>query len=163
VPEITVDEYAAKIGKDSDIVTLAFLVKSKNAGDDLANWLETGYDYILDASVSDGELSPGHWLVFAEMDRRLAVPERIVEIIEDMVTLTNLPVEDWTITIDDKKYKADPSLIKGAMILSPHEYREQKESDQELNEFRTIAGLENKKVFEKLDKEIRDFTNSANI
>jgi hypothetical protein len=163
MPEITVDEYAAKIGKDSDIVTLAFLVKSKNAGDDLANWLETGYDYILDASVSDGELSPGHWLVFAEMDRRLAVPERIVEIIEDMVTLTNLPVEDWTITIDDKKYKADPSLIKGAMILSPHEYREQKESDQELNEFRTIAGLENKKVFEKLDKEIRDFTNSANI
>lgn len=70
MPELTVDEYAAKIGKDSDIVTLAFLVKSKATGDDLSNWLETGYDYILDASVSDGELSPGNWLV---LDRKSVV------------------------------------------------------------------------------------------
>ena len=72
-PKITVDEYAAKMGKDSDIVTITFVVNSKLAGDDLVGWLERGYDYILDASVSEGEIEPGKFLVFAEMNRRSMV------------------------------------------------------------------------------------------
>ena len=69
-PTITVDEYAAKMGKDKDIVTVTFTVHSKLAADDLVTWFERGYDWVLDASVSDGELEPGEWLVFVEMDRR---------------------------------------------------------------------------------------------
>jgi hypothetical protein len=31
-PRVTVDEYDAQMGKDSEIVTLAFIVKNKKAG-----------------------------------------------------------------------------------------------------------------------------------
>ena len=89
-PVISIDEYSAKIGKDSDIVTIAFIVKSEDAGTDLADWLERGYSYVLDAEVSDGELSPGKHLVFVEMKRRANVPSRIIEILSDLETLTGL-------------------------------------------------------------------------
>ena len=35
---VTVDEYAAKIGKDSDIVTITFTASSKLAAKDLVTW-----------------------------------------------------------------------------------------------------------------------------
>ena len=81
---ITIDEYAAKMGKDSDIVTVTFTVHSELAADDLVSWLERGYDFILDASVSEGELEPGKFLVFAELNRRSTVPDRICKILSDL-------------------------------------------------------------------------------
>lgn len=68
-PTVTVDEYAAHMGRDSEIVTLSFVTHSEAAGNDLADWFERGYDYVLDAEVSDGEVSPGKYLVFVEMNR----------------------------------------------------------------------------------------------
>ena len=49
LPRISVDEYSAKMGKDSEIVTVAFTVKSEAAGNDLVDWLERGYNFVLDA------------------------------------------------------------------------------------------------------------------
>lgn len=146
-PIISVDEYKAKMGKDSDIVTITFIVNSELVGKDLVDWFERGYDYILDASVSEGEISPGKYLVFVEMDRRTKVPERIVEMLNDLSTLTDLKVTDWTVEVNEEEYDADTDVLKQVIILSPHEYREQKENEKELNEFRDLAGLENKKLF----------------
>jgi len=143
-PDITVDEYKAKMGKDSDVVTLTFKVNSKLAGQDLTTWLETGYDYVLDASVSDGEIKPGQYLVFVEMDRRSSVPKRIVEILEDLKTLTDLSVEDYKIRIDDSVYQADIETLKKAIITSPIEYKKSKEKDKDLNEMRNLANLDSK-------------------
>ena len=64
--KVTVDEYAAKMGPDNDIVTLTFISNSKLAAEDLVTWFERGYDWVLDASVSEGEIEPGKWLVFVE-------------------------------------------------------------------------------------------------
>jgi len=69
-PILSIDEYAAKMGEDKDIITLTFIVKSKLVGEDLVTWFERGYDFVLDASVSEGELEPNKYLVFVEMDRR---------------------------------------------------------------------------------------------
>ena len=85
---VSVDEYVAKMGDDSDIVTLAFVVKGRTIGEDLSDWFERGYDWVLDAQVSDGELDTGKYLVFVEMNRRSTVPERIVSLLEDLKTLT---------------------------------------------------------------------------
>lgn len=145
-PKITVDEYAAKTGKDSDVVTITFTTNSKLAADDLTSWLEMGYDFITDASVSTGEIEPGKYLVFTEMNRRRSVPERIIEILEDLKTLTDMDLEDWTIEVDEKKYSADKEELEKVIITSPHEYREQKEHEKELNEYRDIAGIPAKKL-----------------
>ena len=37
-PEVSVDEYAAKMGPDHEVVTLSFIVKSNLAGEDLVSW-----------------------------------------------------------------------------------------------------------------------------
>lgn len=156
-PRITVDEYKAKMGKDSDVVTLTFTVNSKLAANDLVNWLEIGYDFVLDASVSDGEISSGKWLVFVEMNRRTNVPERIVEILGDMKTLTELDVKDYEVIIDEEGYDADADLLKQVIVLSPHEYRMKKDDQKELNEYRQIANLDIKPMNENIDVEIHKF------
>jgi len=161
-PTVTVDEYAAHMGKDSEIVTLAFVTHSEAAGNDLADWFERGYDYVLDAEVSDGEVSPGKYLVFVEMNRRSTVPERIIELITDLETLTDLPLKDWTITIDDEEYETDESILKQKITISPHEYRKDKEKEEELNEMREIAGLSTKPIHQQ-DEYIRKIKSMAGL
>lgn len=145
-PKITVDEYAAKTGKDSDVVTITFKTNSKLAADDLTSWLEMGYDYIIDASVSTGEVESGKYLVFAELNRRRNVPERIIDILEDLNTLTDIPVDKWTVDVEGEEYPADVDKLKEVIITSPHEYRERKEHEKELNNLREIAGLQTTKM-----------------
>lgn len=162
IPLVSVDEYAAKMGDDSDIVTLAFILKSQLAAKDLTSWLELGYDFILDASVSEGELEPGKWLVFAEMKRRSNVPDKIIQILEDLKTLTDLNVDDYKIKIDEKEYKADNDTLKQVIMLSPNEYKKNSDDEEELNEMRNIAGLEYKNVHE-IDQEIRKYISNAGL
>ena len=150
-PTVTVDEYEAKMGKNSDIVTLAFTVKSEQAGNDLVDWFERGYDFVLDASLSEGEISAGKYLVFVEMNRRSAVPARIVELLKDLKTLTGLKLTDWTVQFEDEDYDPDEKILKQVIICNPGEYRQQKENEEELNEMRSIAGLDTKQVYEKSD------------
>lgn len=147
-PTVSIDEYAAKMGKDSDIITVAFTVNSKLAGQDLVSWLEKGYDYILDAQVSEGEVSPGRYLVFVEMKRRSTAPERIIEILSDLKTLTERSADEYKIIIKDKEYEPTEETIKNQITLSPHQYRIENEHEEELNEFRSLANLKTKNIYE---------------
>ena len=122
MPNLSVDEYAAKMGKDSDIVTLAFTVKSEAVGNDLVDWFERGYDWVLDASVSEGEIEVGKYLVFVEMNRRSTVPARIVELLKDLKTLTNIKLTEWTVQVDDEEYDADEEILKQVIICNPNKY-----------------------------------------
>ena len=162
---VTVDEYAAHMGEDSEIVTLAFTVKSEAAGNDLADWFERGYDFVLDAQVSEGEVKPGQYLVFVEMNRRSSVPKRIIELLDDLETLTAIPVKDWTVVVDDEEYSPEEDVLKQVITISPHEYRETEEVDEEeINEMRERAGLEVKVLHaDKQDAEIKAFKSMAGL
>jgi hypothetical protein len=164
-PRVTVDEYAAQMGKDSEIVTLAFIVKNKQAGEDLSDWFERGYDFVLDAQVSDGELSSGTYLVFVEMNRRTTVPERIITLLDDLETLTDIPLKDWTVIVDDEEYEPDAEVLEQVITISPHQYREEVEPDEEeLNEMRERAGLEVKVLHaDKQDADIKAFKAMAGL
>lgn len=167
-PELSVDEYTAKMGKDSDIVTLAFIVNSEAAGDDLVDWFERGYDWVLDASVSEGELSPGKYLVFVEMERRSKTASRIVELLEDLETLTGLSLDDWSVEVEGETYGADKDKLKEVITISPHEYREEYEDEEEedgseLNEMRQRAGIEPIKKFGEPDSELKAFISMAGL
>lgn len=166
LPTVSVDEYAAHMGKDSEIVTLAFTVKSEAAGNDLVDWFERGYDWVLDAQVSEGEVKPGQHLVFVEMNRRTSVPKRIVELLDDLETLTNIPVKDWTIIVDENEYSPEEDVLKQVITISPHQYREEvePEKEEEINEMRERAGLEVKPIHaDKQDAEIKAFKSMAGL
>ena len=165
VPTVTVDEYAAHMGKDSEIITLAFTIKNKQAGDDLCDWFERGYDFVLDAQVSEGEVKPGQFLVFVEMNRRSSVPKRIIELLDDLETLTAIPVKDWTIIVDEEEYSPEEEVLKQVITISPHDYREEVEvEEEEINEMRERAGLEVKVIHaDKQDAEIKAFKSMAGL
>lgn len=142
--QISVDEYAAKIGTDDEIVTVTFVVNNYDAGVDLTNWFERGYDYVLDAEVSEGEITSGRYAVFVEVKRRTDTPNQIVELLADLEVLTNAPQSAWKIKIGDEVIEANIDELKARLILSPQAYREQHgtEADVELNEMRANAGLD---------------------
>lgn len=164
-PIVTVDEYAAKMGKDKDIVTLSFIVRSEEAGKDLVNWFERGYDWVLDASLSEGEVEVGKYLVFLEMNRRSSVPRRIIELITDLKTLTALKPNDWTIQVDDEDYDADENVLAQVIVLNPNVYKEQENQEQEeLNEMRNRSGLEPKKIYgNSMDTMLKDYLSKAGL
>lgn len=142
---VTVDEYAAKIGKDNEIITLTFTVSSKLAANDLTSWFERGYDFVLDASTSKGELEPGKYLVFVEILRRTRAIFQIKELLSDLETLTGYKLENWVIVVNEEKYTMDTEVLSKVILTNPNVYTQEEEdkknSEDELNEFRQIAGL----------------------
>ena len=94
-PELHVDEFKSKMGDDSDIVVASFKVAEKEPALDLVNFVEKGYDWVLDADVSSGELSDGEYLVFIEMERTPEAASQIDELLNDLLNLTNQDISEW--------------------------------------------------------------------
>lgn len=161
IPTVSIDEYAAQAGSDDEIVTIAFTVKGDQASQDLSDWFERGYDWILDAAVSEGEYTPGKNLVFVEIPRRTTAPARIIELIDDLETLTDIPLTEWTVKFNGEEYDADAEQLKSLIVLSPHDYRVEHEED--LNEMREIAGIPTKNAHGKKDELLRNFIAKAGL
>jgi hypothetical protein len=96
-----IDSYASKMGEDKEIVVLAFTVKSKEPADDLVNFVENGYDFVLDADTSPGELSDGKYKVFVEVERNRHITKQILELLNGLGYLTE---------IDDFKFRYHKSF-----------------------------------------------------
>lgn len=88
-----IDSYASKMGEDKEIVVLAFTVNSKEPADDLVNFVENGYDFVLDADTSPGELSDGKYKVFVEIERNRHITKQILELLNGLGYLTE--IEDF--------------------------------------------------------------------
>jgi hypothetical protein len=83
-----VDSYQSKMGSDKDIVVLSFTVLEKPAADDLVQFIESGYNFVLDADATSGEQSDGYYRVYVEMERDQKIPEQIMEIVDGVQKLT---------------------------------------------------------------------------
>lgn len=92
---IHIDEYNSKMGDPSDVVTLSFKVKDLMPATDLVSFLENGYDFVLDADVSTGEVADNERLVFVEVQRRPNVYKYINEMLDDLNHLTGVGRGDW--------------------------------------------------------------------
>jgi len=159
-PTVHIDEFASKMGDDDDIIVVSFYVRSRAAATDLANWFEKGYDWVLDADVSPGEIEPGKYLVYIELRRRSRSPEHIMQAVEDLQTLTEFAPEEWTLTYSDQTVELSEENITSMIPLSPAAYREKKESN--LNEMRTAAGIDVKSIHQP-DRDIRQLQSAAGI
>jgi hypothetical protein len=77
----TVDQFKSKMGEDSDIVVLGFRVREKYPAIDLMEFIEKGYDFILDADMSAGEEHDGQYQVFVELERTTELPDQLHELL----------------------------------------------------------------------------------
>ncbi len=85
-----VDSYASKMGDDKDIVVLSFTVEDLAPAQDLVNFVERGYDFVLDADSSPGELEDGRYKVFIEIERNKRIAEQIQEVLDGVGKLTGI-------------------------------------------------------------------------
>lgn len=159
-PTIHIDEFSSKMGDDDDVIVASFFMRSKQAADDLASWFEKGYDWVLDADVSPGELKPGRFLVYIEIRRRSQAGKHLAEVISDLDTLTEFEPDQWIMVYHDKEAPFSQVEFEKLVPLSPKEYRKQYESG--LNEMRAAAGLDTVQVYER-KRDIRQLQAAAGI
>lgn len=159
-PTIHVDEFSSKMGDDADIIVLSFFVRDKSAARDLMGWFEKGYDFVLDADMSPGEIKPNRYLVYLEMRRRNSAPQQIQELLSDLGTLTEFDPADWRMTYQGRESDWSPEEFAKQVPLTPKDYTASTESD--LNEMRVAAGLETKKIHS-LTPELRALQAAAGI
>jgi len=160
-PTVHIDEFSSKMGEDADVIVVSFFVRDKQAAKDLMNWFEKGYDFVLDADQSPGEIKPNRYLVYLEMRRRNAAPKQIQEILDDLGTLTEYEPDDWIMVYQKQKHEWSPETFAKLVPLTPNEYRERTEGD--LNEMRVAAGLNTKPVYKVLDPALKSIQAAAGI
>ena len=85
-----IDSYRSKIGDDQDVVVVSFTVDQEDPAKDLENFVEMGYDFVLDADVSPGETDDGNYKVFIELERSRHTAEQIVELMSGIEQLTGM-------------------------------------------------------------------------
>ena len=155
-PELHIDEFKSKLGKDEDVAVISFKVSSKEPALDLVSFCEKGYDFVIDADISSGEMNDGSYIVFVEVERTRRLPEQIIELVEDILTLTEQDLDDWRVryhTNHDDHEMSQESLAS-LIPLTPEAYK-QKYGREEIDKLKAAAGV---KVDTKAPK--NDFTES---
>lgn len=117
-----VDSFKSKMGSDEDIVTLSFSVQEHQAAIDLMNFLEKGYEFILDADSTSGEQSDGTYKVFVEIERDRKVPEQIVEILDGVGKLCNIDRFKFRYYKNFKSIAADMNSLSEEIPVDPDNY-----------------------------------------
>lgn len=131
--ELHIDEYKSKMGDDADVCVVSFKVNGKQPSTDLVNFIEKGYEYVLDADVSSGEKEGGDYLVFVELDRTPELPHQIIKIMEDILNLTEQKLSDWRVRYyrSKKDHDLTEDTLSEIVSLTPEEYSAKYNDDQE--------------------------------
>ncbi len=126
----TVDQYQSKMGEDRDIVVLGFKVKEKYPAQDLVEFIEKGYSFILDADMSPGEEIDGQYKVFVEIERTPKLTEQLTELIQGISQLSDN--YDWKFKYQKSStiLEFDEDNIKSSIPMTQNEY------DQKILEFK---------------------------
>jgi len=161
-PTIHVDEFSSKMGDDDDIIVISFFVRDQQAARDLMMWFEKGYDFVLDADRSPGEIRPGRYLVYVEIRRRSTAGGHVEMLLNDLNTLTEFnDSEDWSMHYKGKDIPFSRDAFDATVPLTPKEYR--KRYDSELNEMRIAAGMPTKPIYEKNDPAMQAIQTAAGL
>lgn len=160
-PTIHVDEFSSKMGDDDDIIVVSFFVRNPNAAKDLMNWFEKGYDFVIDADKSPGEIKPNRFLVYVELRRRSTAGAHVETLLDDLATLTEFGPDDWTMHYRGEEVPFSRDTFDRMVPLSPSDYR--KKFDSDLNEMRIAAGMNVKTSYDRKDPELQAIQSAAGL
>lgn len=141
-PELHVDEFKSKLGDDADVVVLSFKVDSKEPANDLVAFVEKGYDWVVDADVSSGEMDDGSYIVFVELDRNEQLAENVISLIEDLANLTEQQIKDWRVRYYKSHKESQLSLesLKQLVPDTPEKYNSLY-GQEVIDQLKTAAGI----------------------
>lgn len=151
---IHIDEYNSKMGQPSDVVTLSFKIRDIMPANDLVSYLENGYDFVLDADVSTGEVNDNERLVFVEMQRRPNIYKYISEMLSDLDHLTGIGRDEWKF----RWYKSSDYLPMNEENFNKMVPLDASKYDKSIESFAKI-----KTESEQLNKDINDIKRLSGI
>jgi hypothetical protein len=161
-PTVHVDEFSSKMGDDDDVIVISFFVRDQQAAKDLMMWFEKGYDFVLDADRSPGEIKPNRYLVYVEIRRRSTAGGHVEQLLDDLNTLTEFEDSSaWTMHYRGQEIPFSRDAFDATVPLSPRAYRERYEKD--LNEVRVAAGLPVIANYDKKDRALQSIQSAAGI
>ena len=161
-PTVHVDEFSSKMGDDDDIIVVSFFVRDNQAAKDLMSWFEKGYDFVLDADKSPGEIKPNRFLVYVELRRRSNAGAHVEQMLNDLNTLTEFEnASDWTMHYKGKDIPFSRDAFDQTVPLSPKAYRDRYEGD--LNEMRIAAGMPVVTTYDSKDPALQSIQSAAGI
>jgi len=157
--ELHIDEYKSKLGEDKDVAVISFKVRGKNPANDVVNFLEKGYDWVIDADVSSGEMADGDYIVFIEIERTPELGSRIMRMLDDMQNVVDVTIDDWRVRYyqDHKEYRLDQDILDRVIPNTPEEY-DRRYGQREIDKLKAVSGI---KVDTKAPK--NEYTESLRI
>lgn len=121
-PIFEVDSHKSKMGEDRDVCVMTFKVKDRNPAKDVMEFIEKGYDFVLDSDVSSGENANGEYFVFVELSRSPKLAEQIKEITYGVKKLTG--IDDWKFKYHKvpTEYSMTEELLNKIIPPTPNDY-----------------------------------------
>lgn len=142
--EVHIDQFKSKMGNDEDIVVISFKITDKEPALDLVDFVEKGYDWVLDADTSSGEKEDGDYIVFVEIERTEEVPEQIVKMLTDIINLVDFDYSDWRWRYSKELTDRVPTAeeFRAVIPLSPEDYRAKfKSAQDDLDKLKAASGV----------------------
>lgn len=115
-----VDSFQSKMGDDRDVCVVSFVAKQRSPARDMMEFIEKGYNFVLDSDVSAGEDSNGDYHVFVELQRDEQLPENIKELTDGITKLSGIDCWNFKHYKSNKVHGVDS--LSEVISKSPVEY-----------------------------------------
>ena len=115
-PVFEVDSYRSKMGSDANIVVVSFSVMEQQAAKDLVDFIEKGYNFVLDADATPGEIDEGIYKVFVEMERNPKIAAQVSELLDGVGKLSE--VENFRFRYY-KSFTSKPASLSNLQEMIP--------------------------------------------
>lgn len=117
-----VDTFKSKMGEDRDVCVITFQVKDREPAKDLMEFIEKGYEFVLDSDVSSGENSKGEYAVFIELPRSSELSEQIREITYGVKKLTGIENFKFKYHKESAVHEVTEETLKSVIPSSANAY-----------------------------------------
>jgi hypothetical protein len=121
-PIFEVDTYRSKMGEDRDVCVVSFQVRDRSPANDLMEFIEKGYHFVLDADISSGENENGEYSVFVELNRSPQLAEEIRELMYGVKKVTGIKEFKFKYHKEGALREVNDENLKSAIPLTPGEY-----------------------------------------
>jgi len=132
-----IDQYKSKMGSDDEIIVISFKVRDKFPAIDMMEFIERGYDFVLDADMSTGEETDGNYSVFVELQRDSKLPDNLKKLLNGLSKLCAHKTWYFKYYKDRHTHEFSEEAINKVVPLDQlsYEQRMKEENVKEVTEF----------------------------
>lgn len=117
-----IDSFKSKMGEDRDVCVLSFKVKDRSPAKDLMEFIEKGYNFVLDSDVSSGEDNNGEYSVFVEISRSQKLADQIKELTYGINKLTGIDNFKFRYYKDQASYEVNEDNLRQKIPNTSNDY-----------------------------------------